>query len=248
MRGVNARSATGLAAGLALFGAGCTSCEAPRTEIPELRVPRADRPPTIDGDLSDWAGAARTEVFVDTMTGARERLAPTARMMWDERALYVAFEVNDRLLRASGTEHDDHLWEQDCVELMFDPDGDEERYLELQVSPRNVVFDTYFDSYRAPRPFGHVGWSSGLESAVRLRGGIDDDAPDEGYDVELRIPWSAFTVAGRDGGPPSAGETFRVALYVLDAHEGGQSGVGWSPPLVGDFHVPSRFGRIVFEP
>ena len=22
---------------------------------------------------------------------------------------------------------------------------------------------------------------------------------------------------------------------------------GWSPPLVGDFHVPSRFGKLVFD-
>jgi hypothetical protein len=33
---------------------------------------------------------------------------------------------------------------------------------------------------------------------------------------------------------------------VLDARSDGQLGVGWSAPLVGDFHVPARFGRLVF--
>lgn len=237
-----------IAAGSAVVLSACTCGEPPRTTLPELHVPRAASAPRIDGDLSDWpASAARTETFVDTMTGSHEELAPSARMMWDERALYLAFEVNDPFLRSAGAERDDHLWEEDCVELMLDPDGDEQRYLELQVSPRNVIFDTWFDTYRAPQPFGHVGWSSGMETAVRVRGDIGDDAADEGYDVELAIPWSAFTVAGRDGSPPAVGETFRIQLYVLDARQEGQWGVGWSAPLVGDFHVPARFGRVVFD-
>lgn len=225
----------------------CDCAEPPRTTIPELRVHRAAHAPTIDGDLSEWRDAARTETFVNTMDGAHESLAPSARLMWDDEALYVALEVADPFLRSAGTEQDAHLWEEDCVELMLDPDGDERRYLELQVSPRNVVFDTWFDTYRAPQPFGHVTWSSGLRSAVRLHGEVGDEREDEGYDVEIAIPWSAFTVAGRDGAAPADGETFRVQLYVLDAREEGQWGVGWSAPMVGDFHVPSRFGRVVFE-
>lgn len=236
-----------LATSLLASSLGCTCGEAPRTEIPELHVHRAASAPHIDGELSEWSEAVRTETFVNTMDGAHESLAPSARMMWDERALYLAFEVEDRFLRASGQQRDDHLWEEDCVELMLDPDGDEQRYLELQVSPGNVVFDTWFDTYRAPQPFGHVTWTSGLESAVRVHGVVGDDEADDGYDVEIAIPWTAFTVAGRDGSPPEEGETFRIQLYVLDTREEGQWGVGWSAPLVGDFHVPSRFGRVVFE-
>ncbi|MFN7697996.1 MAG: carbohydrate-binding family 9-like protein [Deltaproteobacteria bacterium] len=245
-RGARPRAALALVGAMTCW-ASCTCGEPPRTAIPELRIHRAPRPPRIDGDLSEWGEAARTEVFVDTMDGSHGDLAPTARVMWDERALYLAFEVADPFLRSAGAQQDAHLWEEDCVELMFDPDGDEERYLELQVSPRNVVFDTWFDTYRAPRPFGHVGWSSGLESAVRVRGQVGDQAADEGYDVEIAIPWRAFSVAGRDGTPPREGETFRAQLYVLDAREEGQWGVGWSAPMVGDFHVPARFGRLVFE-
>lgn len=226
---------------------GCV-CEAPRTEIPSIRVPRARRTPTMDGDLSDWPPeAARTEPFVDTMTGAPVSDAPSARMLWDERGLYVALEVRDPLLRASGRERDAHLWEEDCVEIMLDPDGDGQRYIELQVSPRNVVFDTWFDTYRAPAPFGHVDWSSGIQTAVRVRGTVDDDRPDEGYDVEIAVPWTALVVAGRSSEAPRAGETFRLQMYLLDARENGQRGLGWSAPLVGDFHVPARFGHVTFE-
>jgi hypothetical protein len=136
------------------------------------------------------------------------------------------------------------LWEQDAVELMIDPDGDGFRYVELQVSPTNLVFDTWFDSRRAPAPFGHITWSSNLRSAVETRGTPNDDGEDDGYVVEIAIPFSAL--ATMNGNTPQAGNEWRVALYVLDALPNGQRGVGWSPPMIGDFHVPDRFGRPVF--
>jgi hypothetical protein len=229
----------------ALLLASCDACDAPpRTDIPELRVPRASGAITLDGRLDEaaWASAPRTERFVATMDGSSAEPEVTARMLRDDARLYVAFEVDDPLL-VCGMEGDDaHLWEADAVELMIDPDGDGLRYFELQVSPSRLVFDTRFDSPRQPAPFGHLAWQSGLVAGVDARGTVDDEAPDDGYTVELAIPWAPLGMSS-----PPGGETWRVALYVLDARSEGQLGVGWSPPLVGDFHVPDRFGRVAFE-
>lgn len=230
----------------AIFFVSACTCGEPRTGIPSLDVPRRTSPITIDGDLRDWDASGRTEAFVDTMSGAPSSITPSARLRWDDEALYVAVSIDDPLLRAPGMNQDDHLWEHDCLELMIDPDGDGERYIELQISPRNVVFDTWFDTYRSPQPVGHVEWSSGMRTAVHLRGTVDDESADEGYDVELAIPWTAFGIAGMSGDAPAAGSEYRFQLYVLDARSDGQLGVGWSAPLVGDFHVPARFGRLVF--
>ena len=35
-------------------------------------------------------------------------------------------------------------------------------------------------------------------------------------------------------------------FYVMDKRETGIRAVGWSPPKVGDFHVPRRFGKLTF--
>lgn len=228
---------------------GCT-CGAPppRTEIPTLLIPRASAPPAIDGRLDDaaWSSAARTERFVGTMDGSHAEPEVTARLAWDDDALYVAFEVADPLLRCHFEGHDARLWEEDAVELMIDPDGDGRRYAELQVSPTNLVFDTWFDSRRSPQPFGHVAWSSELRSAVVTEGTPNDDEADGGWVAEIAIPWSSLEPLGVSG-PPERGDEWRIALYVLDARARGQLGVGWSAPLVGDFHVPERFGRVRFE-
>lgn len=240
-------AALAIAVALAVPVAGCTCEPPPRTEIPALRARRASGQITIDGLLREdaWSSASRTEAFVDTMDGTAAAPRTTARVTWDDDALYVGFEVEDTFLRCTFEAHDDHLWEQDVVELMIDPDGDGLRYAELQVSPTNLVFDTWFDTRRMPQPFGHIGWSSSLRSAVSLEGTVNDDHDDRGWTAEIAIPWSALAALGAER--PSAGAEWRVAMYVLDALPNGQGGVGWSPPLVGDFHVPDRFGRVLFE-
>jgi hypothetical protein len=217
--------------------------DAPRTGIPRIEVGRASAI-VIDGrfDEEAWSHAARTERFVDTMDGSQASPKASARIAWGEARLYFAFEVEDEELVSTMRDRDAHLWEEDVVEIMVDPDGDERDYVELQVSPANVVFDTRFASRRAPAPFGRLDYTSGLESAVVFHGRLDDGQSDDGYDVEIGIPWSAFG----DGTAPSAGDEWRVALYVLDKRANGQLGVGWSAPLVGDFHELSRFGRVVF--
>lgn len=231
---------------LALLIAGC-SCGAPRTEIPSYRAPRiADV--AIDGGFSEWSGVPFTEPFVGTMDGRPGYLPVRAQLAWDDEALYVAASIPDRFLVSAYPDRDDHLWEQDCLELMIDRDGEGlgEGYVELQISPRNVVFDTYFDRYRSPAPVGHVTWDSGIRSAVVLHGTPDDEVADGGYDVEARIPFGALrTAPNRALANPVAGDTLRLALYLLDAQREGAGALAWSPPLVGDFHVPDRMGRVV---
>lgn len=234
--------------GLFLFASGCT-CGEPRTEIPTYRAQRAAEPPTIDGRLDDtvWAEAMSTEPFVHTMSGAPGEPESTAKIAWDEENLYVAFEVADDYLYCDLEGHDPHLWEQDTVEIMVDPDGDGRNYFEMQLSPTGEIFDTRYESRRVPQPFGVVSWDSGLRGAARVDGTVNDDADDRGYVAEIAIPWSAFHHGPTPADPPTRGEEWRVALYVLDLRRDGWRGVGWSAPMVGDFHVPDRFGRVIFR-
>jgi len=236
-----------LLAGLLL--AGC-ACGAPRTTIPEASAFHFATPPAIDGDLGDWASVPRSERFVDTMTGMPADLEAYARFGWDDAYLYAAVEIADPRLEAPATAHDDHLWEHDCAELMIDPEGDGLAYVELQIAPNEVVFDTLYDARRQPQPFGHLEYTSGLEPHVHARGTVNDDANDDGYVVEMRIPWRALAVGPHPvTGPPAAGDTWHVAVYALDTREGGVFvPSAWSPPLEGDFHVPARFGRVTFRP
>ncbi len=95
-----------------------------------------------------------------------------ARMAWDDDNLYVAIQVHDPDVVGGFPKDakDPHLWTKDTVEIMLDPDGDGDNddYYEIQVNPQNLVFDTQYDSYNAPKtepdgPFGHQDWSCQAE-------------------------------------------------------------------------------------
>jgi hypothetical protein len=218
--------------------------------VPELRAVRATEAVTLDGKLNEsfWKRAGAVQL-VNTMTGAMELPKSTVKTAWDDDNLYVAFNVEDDLLRSTFTNDDDHLWEQDCVEIMLDPDGDGNNYIELQVSPSGKKFDTRYDTRRTPRPYGHLDYDSELKSGVHVRGTLNDAALDEGYTTEIAIPWSAFAKGEPKHEKPTATQTWRVNFFVLDArNEHDQRAVGWSPPRVGDFHVPRRFGTLIFDP
>ncbi|MDH5676173.1 MAG: carbohydrate-binding family 9-like protein [Myxococcales bacterium] len=216
--------------------------------LPRLIAHPASGPIALDGalDEADWGKAQPSGPFVNTMTGSPGAFPAAARLLYDAEHLYVGFEVKDDYLKSTFENADDHLWEQDTVEVMVDPDGDGKNYFEIQVAPSGVSFDTRYDARRVPRPFGDMAWQSKVKSGVKLEGTLNDDQADRGYSVELALPWSAFAAGPTPAEPPKAGATWRINLFVMDAREKGQRAVGWSPPRVGDFHTLERFGRVIF--
>lgn len=219
------------------------------SELPRMTARRLSAPLTLDGKLDepDWKAAERSQAFVQTMTGTEGSFAAKVRVAYDAQKLYLGYEVADDFLRCSFTKPDDHLWEQDTIEVMIDPEGDAKNYFEIQVSPTGLVFDTRYDRRRRPQPFGDLGWSSGTEARVSVDGTPNQHHDeDEGYVVEMAVPWEALAAGPTKAPPPTADTTWRMNFFVMDAREQGQRAVGWSPPLVGDFHTLERFGQVVF--
>ena len=229
----------------------------PKTQIKELTAPRLPGAAvTIDGVLDEeaWSKAAGTGLFVDVATGLPNPQIPSqgeARVFWNDQFLFIGIEAYDKTVRGGfpADAKDPHLWERDTVEIMIDPDGDNKDYYEIQVNPQNLTFDTQFDDYNRPNgggkgPFGHEEWTAGAERAVKVHGTLDDDSDtDDGYTVELKIPWSAFAKAQKT--PPAPGSSWRINFYSMQNN----GGTAWSPILgMGNFHKASRFGRVVWGP
>ncbi len=225
--------------------------------LPVLWVPRRlpASPLVIDGKLDEpsWAHAAVIGSLVNVRTGeapSASELSGNVKLLYDDQAFYVGFEVFDDDLRGGFDPAlpDPHLWTKDTVEVMIDPDGDGDNrdYYEIQVGPQNLVFDSAFDAYNQPHvdpdgPFGHQEWSANLKSAVQLRGTLDDAVEDEGYVVEMAIPWASIQKAKRT--PPTPQDMWRMNFYAIQNN----GGVAWSPILgLGNFHKASRFGRVRF--
>ncbi len=219
----------------------------PDTSLQTTTAVRAEAPVAIDGRLDDpvWQRAEVAGPFIISNGSAHAPLAATARLAWDETALYVAFEVEDEDLTSPLQERDSDLWAHDVVEVFLDPGGDGLNYYEFQVSPHGVIFDALFPSYRKNLARSRRWNARGIRAAVAVDGFVDDDVEDVGWTVELLIPFAAIKHAPRS--PPKAGDQWRMNLFRIDMHGDGQGHyTAWTAPIKGDFHTLDRFGTLVF--
>ncbi len=240
--------------------------EKPHTDIPTITVNKlaANEKVVIDGKADDavWRSATSTGPFVDVGTGKPSSSSPvngSAKLAWDDTNLYVLIEVADSEVVGgfdTANKGDDFtvtgqpkLWTKETVEIMTDPDGDGDNkdYYELQINPQNKLFHSQFDTYNGPKtepngPFGHEDWDPKLKSAVVVGGTMDKTGDkDDGYTVEIAIPWAAYSKAQNH--PPKNGDTWRMNFYAMKNN----GGTGWSPILgQGNFHKSSRFGKVTW--
>ncbi len=216
--------------------------------LPEYRAPKVDKAPAIDGSLDDaaWSKAPSVEL-VGSFDGRKMKLRTTARLVWDEHNLYVAFDCEDPDAWGTLEKHDDPIYNEEVVEVFIDANGDGRSYNEMQVSPRNVTFDASFVARRSDLQAA-MAWQSGMQTAVKVRGTVNDASDrDQGWSAEMRIPFSRLTEVPNV--PPRPGDRWRFNLYRLEhvVRHQAVEGQAFSPLFVGDFHHLPRFGWLVFE-
>jgi hypothetical protein len=221
-------------------------------------VRKTSKPIKLDGKLDEpaWKTAPSTGMFVNTMTGEAAQPNTEAKLLWDNQNLYFGFENADTDVWGTLTARDSKLWTQEMDEVMIDANGDGKGYIELQVAPNGTIFDTYLPTYRKyedsldskRKPYD---WNSKLKAAVKVDGTLNKrEDKDKGWTVEMALPLADVNGLDTNGVkvPPALGDKWRLNMFRMDSPKDAKSQIalGWSPPMVGDFHKLDRFGEIVF--
>lgn len=231
-----------------VFGPKLGSAPAGQQAVPEYHAPKAAKAPVIDGKLDDAAWAAAPAVsLVTSYDGQPVQRKTTAKLTWDDKFLYAAFDCEDPDVWGDLTKKDDPIYNEEVVEVFIDANGDGKTYNELQVSPRNVNFDAAFVARRSDLPAA-MAWESGMKTAVQVNGTLDKaDDQDKGWTAEFQIPLDKlYEVPSL---PPKKGDKWKLNLYRLEHFERRKAieGQAFSPLFAGDFHHLPRFGWLVFE-
>ncbi len=221
--------------------------------LPLYEVAKTDIPPKLDGVLNEWNGVTPIDVFTVSRGNAASRWRTTVRVTYDDSNLYLAWDVQDPDIRATLREHDQPIYREEAVEIFVDAHGDGSEYVELQSSPLGVTFDSAFKG--GPRQNMDVRYDADFTTACAARGTIEDPADtDEGWSCEWRIGLASI----RGVTLPVTAQTrwranfFHIAKDVASRVPGEQGDrvisdeSAWSPPLMGDFHNPERFGTLAF--
>lgn len=203
----------------------------------------------VDGKLdeADWAAAEKMGPFISYDGRQKLQFPTTARIVWDETHLYVAFEAADADAHTPYTNEDDPLYESEAVELFVDADGDKDEYVELQAAPNDVHFDAAFKGGR--RKGFDTSYDVKYETKTIVDGTVNDPSDeDRGFVSEWKVPIAELRDVPR---PPQVGDQWKINLFRLErVRRNGKvvknEASAWSSPLSGDFHNLDRFGTLVF--
>ncbi|HLL25005.1 MAG TPA: carbohydrate-binding family 9-like protein, partial [Kofleriaceae bacterium] len=196
-----------------------------------------------------WSTAVTSPELV-TADGSPDPVGKaTAKLAWDDNFLYLFVTIVDSDITSPFKNHDDTLWKADAIEIFIDADGNRAGYVEMQVNPHNATFDSWFAGPRGPA--GDVSWTSDLKSAVKVRGTADGGDTDQGWDVEIAIPWAA--AKGRAAQmpitiPPRIGDRWKLNVVRVDFKSGSDrvSATSWNRIGYGDWHALDRMLTVVF--
>ena len=213
--------------------------------LPTYKVPYTATPPKIDGLIDDpvWKQAPAVDLVRSDGRG-KAALRTTARLLWDDAHLYVAWDVEDPDVWSSYTHDDDPLYKEEAVEIFLDGNADGRTYNEIELAPTGHVFDARFEG---PRQGMDLAWSSKMVARVHVDGTLNDPSDtDRGYTAEMAIPIARLYDVRHL--PPHPGDLWRFNLYRLE-HPGRTSelGMAFSPPVIPDFHNVRRFAKLVFQ-
>jgi hypothetical protein len=163
---------------------------------PVLRVTRAEGAIKVDGTLGDpgWKSATEVTTFyeINRTDSGTPPVATEAWITYDDRYLYVAFKCDDpepSKIRSAFVERDGVGSDQDFAGVFLDARGDQRSALELFVNPRGIQDDGVKTEATGTEDFSpDLFWDAAAKMTK------------EGWQMEMRIPFSSLRYAGDGSG------------------------------------------------
>jgi len=212
---------------------------------PLYTVLRTRTPIHVDGKLDDpvWAAAPVVGKFLNNVDGSPSPLETEAKILYDDRFLYFGYRCQDENVWATLKKRDEHLWTEEVFEVFLRADLRYKSYIELEVNPLGALIDIYLVDVR--KPLHYESWNSEkIAWAVQVDGTVDGKGKDRGWSCELALPMEDVVPAPNI--PPKPGDRWMLNLYRVESKPQ-KAALAWSPTYRNDFHIPDKFGVIVFS-
>ena len=212
-----------------------------------ITIVRVDQPFTIDGRLDEpgWQQATAVDSWLETNPGDNQpaRVANVARLAYDDRFFYAAFEFADPdpgAIRAPLGDRDHVPGYTDYGGVILDTRNDGRTGVLLLTNPRGVQYDAISSDSSGEDSSPDFYW----DSAARITDG--------GWVLEMRVPFSSLRYEGTS---PEWGillyrnwpRDFRTQMFTGPLPRGENCFICHSHPLLGLDRLPSA-GSLVVAP
>lgn len=160
-----------------------------------------------------------------------------AKLCYDDEALYVHLEAEEKNIRATFTGLLDEVCEDSCLEFFFAPIDGDRRYFNIEMNPNGAMY---------------LGFGECCERLVRLICEEPVIRPvinrtESGWDVTYAIPFE-FVRRFFPTFAPTAGTVAHGNFYKCGGKTDPKHHMCWSPvvPRPFSFHNPDIFGALYF--
>jgi hypothetical protein len=171
------------------------------------------------------------------------------RALWKQDGLYLRFDADDPKPWHTMTNRDDHLWDEEVVEIFLDLDGSGRNYAEIEVNPANIICDVRMVR-PSPDKLSDLRWNhEGLESRVTRYA--------NSWTATVYLPWAGFRSLSPEAAkvplPPLPGSAWKFNVFRIERPHGPADPkkdsvfAAWSPTGQGSFHVPAAFREFRFQ-
>ena len=216
-----------------------------------IEAVRTSIPLTIDGVLDETAWQKANPVLLKNNRSGQvigdNNLSTHVMTCYDDRMLYIAFVCKDPDIWTNYTQRDEHLWKEEAIEVFIDVDDIPSTYVEIEVSPANVLFDSYIVDPEEIDISATAAFNlPGIRTAVDIQGTLNlREDKDDRWTVELAVPFS--DLATERISSVNTATAIKINFFRIDKNQGIEAaGYAWSP--TGDrFHKPSVFGKLIFR-
>ncbi len=218
-------------------------------------IKQVDSPPPLNGDWNDpaWQSAEVLDVdnFLSNSGGHRPKVQ--ARVLYHGEGLSVFFQVDDRYVRCVHPNHQDHVYEDSCVEFFVQPKSDK-GYVNFEINCGGAMLVHYNEhKIHDCKPVHDqqeltAEWLSRVEVYHSMPSRIEPeiDEPVQ-WQLQYNVP---FALLGERVGSLGnvAGQTWRANFFKCADLCSRPHWASWSPIKDGfNFHQPKYFGTLRFE-
>jgi hypothetical protein len=214
------------------------------------RLKKQDLEINADWNKPQWRKVK--EIAINNFTGDVPAFRPVAKakMMYDDKNLYVIFKVEDQHVRIQATEFNGPVSADACVEFFFSPDTSAPmHYFNLEVNAGGTPLMGYHLDHQKVKKMLQPEELKLIEIAHSLPKKLEKEiAEPVTWTVEYRVPLDLL----RKYSPvtqPKKGVSWHANFYKTASRSSNPHWITWSvvnSPKP-DFHLPEFFGTVTFK-
>lgn len=161
----------------------------------------------------------------------------------NHESVFYSFTSFDQNIYSYFKNRDDHLWKEECVEIFIDVDNDPQNYIEIELSPAGVLFDSFIINPDVIDVDSTSDFNlSSIEYVVDVDGSLNDS-------TDIDTKWTAeisIAVNELDTETNLNNLNWRMNVFRINKDKAAEKYFAYSPTF-GKFHKPEKFVNCRFN-